>query len=160
MLSEKITDYPYICGVFFSFEEQISHVVGATLQQNFFDALPPASFEKVYVTKSKTGFQESFQNNASGGVYTQQVTISMPRSSYDRSEKIKKIIAARFIMLKLSNGRILVIGQNDYKQNTKIKASYIANEHLAQFQFTNRSIFPIGYTELEGIGFPYHIPAG
>lgn len=158
MLTNKIEDKPYICDVFINFENEIEHVRGADLSQNFFDSLPPDAFQRVYVSRSKTQFRETYKEDRSGGVYTQQVTISMPRTSYDRSQKIKQLIAARFIFLKLSNGRFLVIGRNDHKQNKKLDCRFSSNEILAQFQYTNRSMFPTGYVELEGAGFPYLLP--
>lgn len=158
MFTNKIADKPYICDVFVSFDAQLDHVAGADIAQNFFDSLPPSSFQRVYVSRSKTQFRESYQDSKAGGVYTQQVNISMPRSSYDRSQKIKQLIAARFLFIKLSNGRFICIGRNDHKQNTKLKCRFSSNEILAEFQYTNRSIFPTGYTDLEGAGFPYQLP--
>lgn len=158
MLDKKLPYNPYICNVLISFDEDLDHVKGAQLSQNFFDALPPDTFEEIYVSKSKTQFRERFQNNKAGGIYDQQVVISMPRSEYDRSRKIKKIISARYLFLILSNTRVLVIGRNDHKQNKKLNCQYTADEQVAQFQFSCRSLFPAGFVQLEGAGFPYHLP--
>jgi len=158
VLDKKLSYNPYICEVLLSFDKDLDHVKGAELSQNFFDSLPPDTFEAIYVSRSKTQFRESFQDNRSGGFYSQQVVISMPRSEYDRSTKIKKLISARYVFLKLSNGSVLVIGRNDHKQNKKLNCEYTSNEQLAQFQYTCRSIFSAGFLQLDGAGFPYQIP--
>lgn len=158
VLHNKLTYNPYICDVFLSFDEELNHVKGSQLSQNFFDALPPDTFQPVYVSRSKTQFRERYQDNKTGGIFEQQVVISMPRSEYDRSKTIKKLINARYIFLKLSNGRVIVVGRNDHKQNKKMNCQYSANEQVAQFQYTCRSIFSAGFVQLDGLGFPYHLP--
>lgn len=158
MLDKKLSYNPYICDVYLSFDKELNHVKGAQISQNFFDSLPPDTFEAIYVSRSKTQFRERFQENKAGGIYEQQVVISMPRSEYDRSQKIKKLISARYVFLKLSNGSVLVVGRNDHKQNKKLNCQYTANQQVAQFQYSCRSIFSAGFLELEGAGFPYQIP--
>jgi len=158
VLDKKLSYNPYICEVFLSFDKDLNHVKGAELSQNFFDSIPPGTFDAIYVSRSKTQFRESYQDTKAGGFYTQQVVISMPRSEYDRSTKIKKLISANYVFLKLSNGAVLVIGRNDHKQNKKLACEYTSNEQLAQFQYSCRSIFSAGFIKLEGAGFPYQIP--
>lgn len=159
MLDKKLPYNPYICDVYLSFDKELDHVKGAQISQNFFDSLPPDTFESIYVSRSKTQFRERFQENKAGGIFEQQVVISMPRSEYDRSQKIKKLISARYVFLKLSNGRVIVVGRNDHKQNKKMNCQYNANEQVAQLQYTCKSIFSAGFIQLDGAGFPYHIPS-
>lgn len=158
MLSRRLNNNPSICSVYFSFEKELDHVRGSQVSQNFFDSLPPDTFSPIYVSRSKTQFKESFQETSAGNLFQQQVSISMPRHSYERSKNIHKIISARYIFLELTNGKILVIGRNDHKQNKKISCKYSANHAIAQFQFTCQSIFATGFVELDGAGFPYQIP--
>lgn len=158
MLSRRLNNNPSICSVYFSFEKDLAHVRGSQISQNFFDSLPPNTFTPVYVSRSKTQFRETYQENASGGIFQQQVSVSMPRHSYERSQNIKKIISARYIFLELTDGKIIVVGRNDHQQNKKIECKYNANHSIAQFQFNCRSIFGAGYVELDGAGFPYQIP--
>lgn len=158
MLDQRLKDKPLICNVYFSFDKELDLVAGSTIQQNFFDALPPDTFQSVYVSRSKTQFRETLQETPAGNVFQQQVSISMPRSDYNRSEKINQILKARYIFLQLNNGRIIVVGRNDSAQNKKMSCRFSSDQHNADFRFTNRSIFPAGYTQLEGLGFPYQIP--
>lgn len=158
-LAQKLEDQPTICQIYVGLMAQTELLTEADLGQNFFDAIPSGNFEKVYVSKSKTSFSEQSATSRAGDSFIQRLRISMPISSYKRAEKIRHLMKAKFLLIELSNKRFLFLGQNDEQQNKKISVRYTADERNANFEFTNRSIFPMGYAFLEGYGFPYLIPS-
>lgn len=159
-LSQKVQDFPFICGVYLNFSSKFDPVNNADILQNFFDTdLLNSDIEQIYISKSKTQFQEQSQPTRSGDEYKQQLTISFPITSIQRSENIERVKKAKNIIIRLTNGRYLLIGRNDIETNTKPKVKFQSNERIAVFQFETKSIFPTGYTFLEGLaGFPFLIP--
>lgn len=159
-LSAKIKDLPLICGVLLSFDTNFSPLSSAEYLQSFFDTdVTDPDIEFVYTTKSKTRFQETSQTTRSGVEYSQNLTISMPIGSVKRSIYIDKVHRVQQVVIKLTNGRHLILGRNDVKTNTAPKISYKADERIAVFQFKAKSMFPMGYTDLESLlGFPFIIP--
>jgi len=160
-LATKIDTRPYICGVYLSFESLLAPIANSEVYQNFFDSnVYNPDLHSVYSTLSKTSFAETSQRTRAGDVFEQKVNISLPIAAIDRSERITQILSARHIVFKLTNGNHIIIGRNDSRQNTSLKAQYNANEHTAIFQFTSKSHFPSGYIHLYSIGgIPFLIPS-
>ncbi len=158
-LATKLEDQPTICQIYIGFSNELELLNQVDLAQNFFDASPSGNFEKIYVSKSKTSFSEQSTTTRAGDSFTQRLRLSMPISSYKRTEKVRHLMKTKFLLIELSNKRFLFFGQNDEQQNKKISVRFSSDERTANFEFTNRSIFPIGYAFLEGYGFPYLIPS-
>lgn len=158
--TQKIEDKPYICGVLLSYDSAITPQVSADILQNFFDTeITSPDLQAIYTTSSKSSFNEQSASSRSGTIYTQSVSISMPVGSISRSIDIAKLHLVSHLVLKLTNGRYIFIGRNDSQQNTRPKVKYQADQKIGTFQFETKTMFPVGYTDLESVlGFPFLIP--
>lgn len=118
-----------------------------------------ADFEKAYASLSSISFGEESLDSASGIYYKSKVQFRFPNSDQYRSERIEFLRNVKFIKLKQTNGLDIIIGRNDFFQNTKPKLKVKTNEKLCEVSFECESISPSGFTpSFDAFGLPVLIP--
>jgi hypothetical protein len=114
-------------------------------QQFHNSVMKDTDFTKTYIGLGSVSFAEESETSNSGTSYKQAVTIRFPSSDGNRSERIALMDKVKFIKLKLTTGRDIVIGRNDFIQNARPKIKIKTNQKTAEAVFETVSIFPSGF---------------
>jgi hypothetical protein len=152
-LLDKVNINPNICGVELAFNGQLTAANIPDWQQFYNSTMIDTDFTKTYIGLGSVSFAEESQESAAGTSYKQSVTIRFPSTDGNRSQRIALISKTRFIKLKLSSGRDLIIGRNDYKQNARPKIVIKTNVKTAEAVFETVSIFPSGFVASPDVMF-------
>ena len=145
-LLDKIEALPNICGIEIT---TIGKMIPTTIEgyEPFFNAIPSgADFKKTYTGKAAVSFREESVESNAGISYKQKLTIQFPVADKARAHRLTYMHQVKFIIIKLSTGKNLVIGRNDFEQNSKPKVTIKTDERLGQVIFNTLSISPTGYT--------------
>lgn len=145
-LLDKVTENVKICGVEISL---IGDAIPSTLEdwQLFYNStFANNSFQKTHSGKSTLEFSEESIESPAGVAYKQKVSFKFPSTDIKRAERIALLMQLKFIKLKLTNGLEILIGRNDYNQNTKPNVKLKGNEQLSEIEVESLSIFPSGFT--------------
>lgn len=128
--------------------------------QQFYNSFTVATdFSKTYVGLGTVNFNEESQDSNAGTFYKQTVSIRFPNCDANRSERMRLIQNVRFIKLKLTSGRDIIIGRNDIKQNARPKIKIKSNEQIAEVIFETISMFSAGFViNPDVFGLPAFIP--
>ena len=114
-------------------------------QQFYNSAMVQTDFSKTYVGLASVAFEESSEELSAGTLYKQKVVFSFPNADGNRSERLALLSRIKFVKLKLSDGRDIVIGRNDYKQNARPKIKIEANIQKGSASIETVSITPSGF---------------
>jgi hypothetical protein len=156
---DRVKVNPNICGVELGFSGDLAASSIPAWQPFFNSSMFAIDFSKTHIGLGSVAFAEESQESAAGTSYKQSVTIRFPSSDENRSERIALMDKVRFVKLKLSNGLDLVIGRNDFEQNSRPRIKIKTNIKTAEAEFETVSIFPSGYVSDENaIGLPSLIP--
>lgn len=134
-----------ICGVELAFNGQLTASSIPDWQQFYNSAMVLTDFRKTYVGLASVAFEESSEELSAGTLYKQKIVFSFPNADGNRSERLALLSRIKFVKLKLSDGRDLVIGRNDYKQNARPKIKIEANLQKGSVSIETVSITPSGY---------------
>lgn len=134
-----------ICGVELAFNGQLTASCIPDWQQFYNSAMVQADFSKTYVGLASVAFEESSEELSAGTLYKQKVVFSFPNADGNRSERLALLSRIKFVKLKLSDGRDIVIGRNDYKQNARPKIKIEANIQKGSASIETVSITPSGF---------------
>jgi hypothetical protein len=158
-LLDRVTVNPNICGVELAFTGELTAANIPDWQQFNNSSMFAVDFAKTHIGLGSVSFGEESQDNPAGPSYKQSVTIRFPSTDGNRSQRIELMQRVKFIKLKLTSGRDLVIGRNDFKQNARPKIKIKTNIKTAEVEFQTVSIFSTGFvTDLQSIGLPTLIP--
>lgn len=158
-LLDKVTVNPTICGVELAFTGEVLASSIPDWQQFYNSEMVATDFSKTYVGLGSVSFGEESQDSNAGPIYKQSVSIRFPSTDGNRAERMELLQRVKFIKLKLTNGRDLLIGRNDYKQNARPKIKTKTNEKLAEVVFETISMAPAGFvSNPSGFGLPTFIP--
>ena len=158
-LLDKVKRNVRICGIELSFDATVlpSSIVGWQLFYN--STFLNNDFAKLYVGLSTIDFDEESISSASGISYKQKATIKFPVTDEKRSERIALLQTLKFLKFKLTNGLDIVIGRNDYFQNTLPVVKVKLDQQFALVEIECLSIAPSGYTpNINAFGLPSAIP--
>ena len=158
-LLDKVLTRTFICGIELSFGAAAvpSAIPGWQVFHN--STFTDNDFDKAYGSKSSFDFGEETVQGPAGTSYKQKVTFRFPVTDHKRAERIALLQKVKFVKLKLSTGLDIVIGRNDYFQNTKPVVTIKTNEHLCEVEVSSQSIFPSGFTpNLNIYGLPTYVP--
>ena len=160
-LSQKVKVQPYICKIFMDNEGHAIPLAGSQIFQNFYDTqLESSNFKEFYNSKGKASFSEQSSDTRSGVIYTQTLTIQFPNGDLKRSERINTIKSLKFIGIGLTNGKSILLGRNDFYQNTLPKTKILSTEKTTSITFTVKSMITSGYLSVNTLGgFPYILPS-
>ena len=134
-----------ICGVELAFNGQLTASSIPDWQQFYNSAMVQADFSKTYVGLASVAFEEYSEELSAGTLYKQKVVFSFPNADGNRSERLALLSRIKFVKLKLSDGRDIVIGRNDYKQNARPKIKIEANIQKGSASIETVSITPSGF---------------
>ena len=156
-LAEKSTEKPFICGVAYSRSLKSYPKTGENGFVN--TSLLSGVFEDVYASISAIAFNQKSTRTRSGDQYTHQLRLQFPNGDEYMAARIQELMRARYMIIKLTNGRSLIIGRNDVDQNTRPKITIESNTRTTQVTFECQSIFPAGhFNDLSGKLLPQLIP--
>lgn len=142
---KRVSENPTICGIELAFSGRLEPSAIAVFQPFYNSFLRDADFAAIHFGMGSVSFGEESTFSASGTFWKQVVTIRLPSTDAKRAERLELISKAKFLKLKLSNGLDLVIGRNDFNQNTKPKITVKTNIKIAEIEFTSLSIVPTGF---------------
>ena len=134
-----------ICAVELAFNGQLTAASIPDWQQFYNSAMVQADFSKTYVGLASVAFEESSEELSAGTLYKQKVVFSFPNADGNRSERLALLSRIKFVKLKLSDGRDIVIGRNDYKQNARPKIKIESNVQKGSASIETVSITPSGF---------------
>ena len=158
-LLDRVKVNPNICGVELAFVGELSPSSIPEWQQFYNSSMFAVDFSKTHIGLGSVAFAEESQESAAGTSYKQSVIIRFPSTDENRSERIALMDKVRFVKLILTDGKELVIGRNDIKQNARPKIKIKTNIKTAEAEFETVSIFPSGYVDdANAIGLPTLIP--
>lgn len=152
---DRVTVNPNICGVELAFTGQLSAANIPDWQQFYNSSMIDTDFTKTYIGLGSVAFAEENQVSPAGSFYKQVVTIRFPSTDGNRSERIALMDQVKFIKLKLTSGRDLVIGRNDYIQNARPKITIKTNIKTAEAVFETVSMFSSGFVANPNINSIY-----
>lgn len=156
---DKVVTRSFICGLELSFN---ANVVPSAIQgwQVFYNStFTDNDFVKAYGSKSSFDFGEESIQTPEGISYKQKITFRLPITDHKRAERIAQLHTLKFAKIKTTTGLDIIIGRNDYFQNTKPVVKVKTNEHLCEVEITTQSIFPSGFTpNLNIYGLPTYVP--
>jgi len=130
------------------------------LWQPFYNTLiPNATFSKAAASISTINFSEESATTSAGTSYTQTATWSFPEMDAFRSDRIALLHTIKFIKFKFTNGLSLIVGRNDFEQNTDPKIKMATNGKTISFSVEVKSMSPAGFIPTSGAyGLPTFVP--
>ena len=158
-LLEKVNNRTFICGIELSFNSVAvpSAIEGWQLFYN--TTFSNADFEKAYAGKSSFDFGEESFDSPAGTSYKQKLVFRFPVTDPKRAERIALLRKVNYVKLKTTLGLDIIIGRNDYNQNTRPIIKVKNNEQTAEITVETQSIFPSGFTpNPNAYGLPSLIP--
>ncbi|MGI0106754.1 hypothetical protein [Salinimicrobium sp. WS361] len=159
ILSQKVPNLSNICGIALDFSA-VPVPSYADYGQPFYDSyLLESNAQSVYFGKRTVSFSEDLMESPAGDYYQIKVSIQFPSNDKERAKRIEEFRKAKFVMVQLNGGRVLLIGRNDFFQNAKPRVKIKSNEQLTAVEFITTSISPTGFLPDYNAGlFPHSIP--
>ncbi|MFP9114316.1 hypothetical protein ACLI1A_10250 [Flavobacterium sp. RHBU_3] len=158
-LYSRVTTFATICGIELAYSASVIPSVLEGYQPFVNNFIESGNFMPAHFGKASVDFGEESGISNAGISYKQKLTIQFPTSDSARATRLVQIQKVRFIKITLSNGKILIMGRNDYYQNARPTVTTKATQHLAQAVFETESILPLGYTpNPNASGLPDLIP--
>lgn len=158
-LLDKVKSNILLCGIELCFNGDAvpSKIDGF---QPFFNSIfIDSDFHKTYTSPVSINFDEENEDSKSGYYYKQKVTFRFPNSDKDRANRVDLMTQIKFVKIKQTNGLDIVVGRNDFYQNSAPKIKIKSNEDLTEVSVESSSIYPTGYTpNTSGFGLPTLIP--
>ena len=155
----RVAVNPNICGVELAFMGEVTAANIPEWQPFFNSTMFAVDFAKTYVGLGSVSFGEESEYSLAGTSYKQSITIRFPSNDENRATRIELMHKVKFIKLKLTNGRDLIIGRNDYQQNARPKIKTETNIKTAEAKFQTVSISPAGFvSDTNFVGLPTLIP--
>jgi hypothetical protein len=148
-----------ICGVELAFNGQLTASSIPEWQPFYNSAMVETDFSKTYVGIASVAFEETSEEIAAGTLYKQKIVFAFPNADGNRSERIALFSRIKFVKLKLSDGRDIVIGRNDYVQNARPRVKIEANIQKGSVSVETVSITPSGFVaNAQAYQLPSFIP--
>ena len=159
LITERVFLSPHICGI--QLDVSGKEFASGTLDnQPFYNTnISQGAFKDVYYSKGSVRFQENTSETKDGLLYSQRVELKFPSNDELRSLRLEELRKVKFLSLKFSNDQVVILGRNDFFQNSRPKVTVSSNEKTTQVEFRSTSIFPIGFFEnTAAYGFVYELP--
>lgn len=158
---DRVISNSNICKVYLAFSGASQASILAGWQPFYNSTFQNSDFNKTYASLSSIDFEEASINSPAGTSYDQKVVFRFPKNDSHRAERIALMQKIKFVKLSFSNGLDLVVGRNDYNQNTAPRIKIKTNKKLCEVSVECKSIFPSGHTPSEAqFGLPTLIPVG
>jgi len=159
LVSDRVYNNPHICGIQVDLSAKEFASGNFDVQPFYNTNISEGNFKKVYYSIGSASFKETTSQNSSGILFKQKVTIKLPSLDKNRSQRIEEFRKIKFLAIKLSDGKKIILGRNDFFVNAKPRISISSTEKSSQIQFTTYSIFPVGFFEgTAAYGYVYELP--
>ncbi|WP_304015804.1 hypothetical protein [Nonlabens dokdonensis] len=158
-ISERLSSYSTICGIAIDATAVAAPSV-LDSQNRFYDTkITDGTRQPSYFGKSSVRFRENKKESNAGRYFEQTCTIQFPNNDKNAIERIKKYEDAKFVYIKNSSGKELLLGRNDHKQNRKPFCDVQRDVHMTVITFSTQSIFPTGFLATDiPQGLPHIFP--
>jgi hypothetical protein len=158
-LLDKVRTNINACGIELAFGGVSVPSIIAGWQPFYNSIMENAEFHKVGVSISSVDYAQESVTSKAGVSYRQKVTFRFPNGDPSRADRIALMQKITMVNIKLSDGRLLTIGRNDFNQNTKPTIKTTENSKVCEVEIESSSIFPTGYTpSYDQFGLPVFIP--
>ena len=158
-LFDKVKSVPNICGIQLAFNGELLPSIIEGYQPFINSLMQSTEFTKAYFGIGSVSFSEESDDSAAGTSWTQKLVIRFPGSDDSRAYRLAAFHKVKFIKIRLTNGRDLLMGRNDFGQNAKPMVKTSINANIGQAEFQTVSIMPLGYTPNPDTGgLPDFIP--
>jgi hypothetical protein len=158
-LLDKVRTNINACAIELSFDGVSKASVIEGWQPFYNSIMENAEFHKAGVSISSINYAQESVTSAAGTSYKQKVIFRFPNGDAYRADRIALMQKIKFVNIKLSDGRLLTIGRNDFNQNTKPIIKTTENSKACEVEIESQSIFPSGYTpSYDRFGLPVFIP--
>lgn len=158
-LLDRVVSNVHACGI------EIATVGNAlpsniTGWQPFYNSLfEAADFVPANTTFASVFFDEESVSSTAGTSFKQRAVFSFPEHDAQRSERIAFLFKIKFVKFKFTSGRDLVIGRNDFEQNTLPTITVKSNGNMCFVTVESVSISPAGFTpRIDAFGLPTFVP--
>lgn len=158
-LLDKVISNIHCCGIEVSFDAQETASAIEGWQPFYNTTYNNYDFLKAYAGLSSIEFTEESDLSLAGYFYKQKVSFRFPSTDKNRATRIELLKKIKFINVKLTDGKTITIGRNDYFQNTKPVIKSQTNQRLCEVTVETQSIFSAGFTPTQNTyGLPTLIP--
>ena len=155
---DRIRTNPNICGVEISFDGVSNSSIIAGWQP-FYNQTITGSFAKASAGLSTFDFAEESNLTPSGYLYKQKATFRFLSSDKNRAERIALFHKLKFLKINLTNGLAIILGNNDFFQNTAPIIKTKSNAKFCEVEIACQAIVSAGYTPSYDIfGLPTFVP--
>lgn len=159
MLLDKVLSNVHACKIEISFTGQLLASNIAGWQPFYNSTFTHTNFQNIYATLSSIDFSEESTTGTAGTSWKQKATFTFPENDKYRSERIALIHTIKYLKFTFTNGLELVIGRNDFSQNTLPTVKNISNGQLCRIEIESQSIFPSGFVPSQNaFGLPSFVP--
>lgn len=158
-LLDKVRTNINACEIQLAFDGIAVPSIIAGWQPFYNSIMEDAEFHKAGVSISSIDYAQESVTSKAGISYKQKVTFRFPNGDQYRADRIALMQKIKFVNIKLTDGRLLTIGRNDFNQNTKPIIKTTENTKVCEVEIESQSIFPTGYTpSYDRFGLPVFIP--
>ena len=159
LLTDRVLANPHICGIEVDVSAKEFAAGNFDIQPFYNTNLTESDFKKVYYSIGSASFLESSSESRSGVLYTQKTGLKFPSNDKFRSQRLDQLRRMKFLAIKFSHDQQLIIGRNDFFQNTAPKVTVSSGVKVTNVEFVTTSIFPVGFFEnTVPYGFAYEFP--
>lgn len=144
-LSQKVNKRIFACDIFVSFGGNLFPSQNQGVMSFLNSKSIDTPWVRVYSSKSSIEFSESSSDGAAGTSYAQQLQLRFPSGDELRPARMRVLEKARYFAIKLTDGRYLVMGRNDSRQNTRPGIKFASNLERTSLTISQRSIHPAGF---------------
>jgi hypothetical protein len=129
-------------------------------QNRFYDStISDGTRQPSYFGKSSVRFRENKKETKAGRYFEQSCTIQFPNNDSLAIARIEEYEKAKFVYIKTSSGKELLLGRNDHKQNRKPFCDVQRDQHMTVITYTTQSITPVGFSDAHlSAGLPHNVP--
>jgi hypothetical protein len=158
-LLDRVTSNVHACEIQLAFQGDILPSTINGWQPFYNSFFQNANFEKAYAGLASINFSEESAMLNGNPYFIQKVNFRFPEHDQNRANRIALIHKIKFITLKYTSGRTLVIGKNDFFQNSKPNTKTSSDGQLCEVELNSSCISPSGFTStLDSYGLPILIP--
>lgn len=155
---DRIRTNANICSIEIAFKGTSIPSAIAGWQPFYNSTFENADFQNVYGSLSSFDYGEESINSGAGTSYKQKGIFRFPATDKDRANRIELLLKTKYLKLNLTSGQSIVIGRNDYFQNTLPTTNFKADHHLCEISIETLSISPSGFVPSVEFGLPTLIP--
>jgi hypothetical protein len=142
---DKVKVKASICGIELDFDGQLTPDNSSAIQ-NFFNSQSNGNvWNNIYFGKTTVSFAENSKKSNAGISYNQTLSIKFPSKDTNRSNRLELFKFVKFIKIIFTDASEIIIGRNDYFQNTPPSVAINSTDKFSTVTFSVSSIFSAGY---------------